>query len=93
MARCSLQHTECSSRIRHLKQERDELERDIRSKNDLIGRAEQEASKRNAVIERKQTTIDQYNKRLDQLVTSSGVRGDDATVLSTSCVLKAKIFV
>ncbi|XP_078491914.1 coiled-coil domain-containing protein 40 [Ciona intestinalis] len=72
MARCSLQHTECTSRIRHLTIQREELESDISSKNDLISRAEQEASKRNAIIERKQTAIDQYNKKLEQLLANSG---------------------
>uniref|UniRef100_H2XUM1 Coiled-coil domain-containing protein 40 n=1 Tax=Ciona intestinalis TaxID=7719 RepID=H2XUM1_CIOIN len=72
MARCSLQHTECTSRIRHLTIQCEELESDISSKNDLISRAEQEASKRNAIIERKQTAIDQYNKKLEQLLANSG---------------------
>uniref|UniRef100_H2YI71 Coiled-coil domain-containing protein 40 n=1 Tax=Ciona savignyi TaxID=51511 RepID=H2YI71_CIOSA len=73
MARCSLLHTECATRIRHLNHQREELEREIASKNELTSRAEQEASKRNAIIERKQTAIDQYNKKLEQLMANSGV--------------------
>ena len=74
MARSSLQHTECTTRIRNLKKQLEELEAEIRSKNDLISRAEQDVFKRNAIIERKQTSIDQYNKKLEQLMNLGGVR-------------------
>ena len=84
MSRCSLQHTECTTRIRTLKKQLEELEAEIRSKNDLITRAEQEVSKRNAIIERKQTSIDQYNKKLEQLLSLGGVR-------YTNCRLASKI--
>ena len=73
MANANLQQTECKSRIASLTKSLAELEKEIAEKNELIGKAEAEATKRNAVIELKQTSIDQYNKRVEQLVMTSGV--------------------
>ena len=73
MANADLQQTECTTRINQLTKQLAELEGEIAEKNELIGKAEQEATKRNAVIELKQTSIDQYNKRVEQLVHTSGV--------------------
>lgn len=66
------QHAEYQARISGLVRQRDGLEKEIKSSNDLINRAENDANKRNAVIERKQTIIDQYNKRLELIISTSG---------------------
>lgn len=67
------QRLEYESRIRELKGHREELEKEIHSRNELITRAEHDSNRRNATIERKQTIIDQYNKKLEQIVMASGV--------------------
>ncbi|XP_035694889.1 coiled-coil domain-containing protein 40-like [Branchiostoma floridae] len=61
-----------TSRIKRLQKTMEELDEEIRMKNDMISKSEGEIIKRNAVIERKQGVIDQYNKRVDQLLTSTG---------------------
>ena len=50
------------------------LDDEIAAKNEIINRSETEIVKRNAIIERKQGIIDQYNKRLELMITSAGVR-------------------
>ena len=49
------------------------LDEDIRQKNEIISKCEAEMVKRNAIIERKQGVIDQYNKKLEQMISSAGV--------------------
>ena len=53
----------------------DELDEEIRQKNEIISKSEAEIVKRNAVIERKQGVIDQYNKKLEQMIAQAGVSG------------------
>ena len=51
----------------------DELDEEIRAKNDIITKSENEIGKRNALIGRKQGVIDQYNKKLEALIAEAGV--------------------
>ena len=51
------------------------LNEEIHQKNETISKIENEIVKRNAIIERKQSTIDQYNKKIDQLRSKDGVSG------------------
>ena len=51
----------------------DNLNEEIHQKNATISKIEGEIVKRNAIIERKQSTIDQYNKRIDQMRNKDGV--------------------
>ncbi|XP_069123768.1 coiled-coil domain-containing protein 40-like [Argopecten irradians] len=48
------------------------LDDEIGAKNDIINRSEAEIVKRNAIIERKQNIIDQYNKKLEVLISNAG---------------------
>ncbi len=49
------------------------LDDEIGQKNEIINRSDTEIIKRNAIIERKQGVIDQYNKKLEHMITSAGV--------------------
>jgi antitoxin component YwqK of YwqJK toxin-antitoxin module len=51
----------------------DGLDDEIRVKNESITKSENEIVRRNAIIERKQGIIDQFNKKFEQLMTSAGV--------------------
>lgn len=59
--------------IANLRASLDELEAIIGQKNDIINKSENEGVKRNAVIERKQQIIDQFNKKLEQMISQAGV--------------------
>ena len=60
------------TRVEHLRKNMEELDREIHEKNEIISRSENEIVKRNAVIERKQGQIDQYNKKIDVIISSQG---------------------
>ena len=59
--------------MEHLRKNMQELDAEIHEKNEIISRSENEIIKRNAVIERKQGLIDQYNKRVEAVVSEQGV--------------------
>ena len=59
--------------IERLTETTTEFEEEIRMKNEIVSRCLTETIKRNATIERKQGVIDQLNKKIDQLLTQSGV--------------------
>ena len=61
------------TRVERLKKALGELDKEIHEKNAIISRSENEIVKRNAVIERKQGLIDQYNKRVEAVVSEQGV--------------------
>ena len=61
------------SRIERLEKVLGGLDEEIRQKNEIISRSEQEIVKRNAIIERKQGVIDQYNKKLELMISQAGV--------------------
>ena len=67
-----LSHT--LTRVEHLRKSMKELDQEIHEKNEIISRSENEIVKRNAVIERKQGLIDQYNKKIEAIISSQGVR-------------------
>ncbi|XP_021370653.1 coiled-coil domain-containing protein 40-like isoform X2 [Mizuhopecten yessoensis] len=68
----SLDISNVQTRIERLDKIMRGLDGEIAAKNDIINRSEAEIIKRNAVIERKQNIIDQYNKKLEVLITNAG---------------------
>lgn len=76
------------ARIERLNKICQDFDNQIQQKNEIISRSEAEIIKRNAIIERKQNIIDQYNKKLEQMITKAGVR---ITTLS-SLMLTNQIF-
>ncbi len=73
ISRDTLEAAQIRSRIERLQKIMDGLDDEIQQKNDIISRSEAEIIKRNAIIERKQGVIDQYNKKLEHMITSAGV--------------------
>ena len=73
ISRDSLEISNVQTRIERLGKIMDQLDEEIAQKNEIISRSEQEIVKRNAIIERKQNIIDQYNKRLEVLISKAGV--------------------
>ena len=56
----------------------DEINNSIQQQNDLISKSEGEINRNNALIGRKQTQIDQLNRKIkDKLTRSGGVSGID----------------
>ena len=72
------------ARIDRLHMFLNELDEEIKQKNEIINKSETEIVHRNAIIERKQGVIDQYNKRLEQMIAKAGVGG--ATLMFKYCV-------
>ena len=68
-----LEVSHTKSRTERLSMILDELDEEIKQKNEIISKSEAEIVKRNAVIERKQGVIDQYNKKLEQMIQQAGV--------------------
>ena len=68
------------ARIERLNKICQDLDNQIAQKNDIISRSDAEIVKRNAVIERKQNIIDQFNKKLEQMISKAGV--GDFSILS-----------
>ena len=73
ISRDTLEASNIRTRIERLQKILDGLDDEIANKNDIISRSEAEIIKRNAVIERKQGVIDQYNKKLEHMISSAGV--------------------
>lgn len=63
--------------MEHLRKNMQELDAEIHEKNEIISRSENEIVKRNAVIERKQGQIDQYNKKIEAIISSQGVSSQE----------------
>ena len=61
------------ARIERLMKITADLDDQIAGKNEIISRSEAEIVKRNAIIERKQNIIDQFNKKLEQMISKAGV--------------------
>ncbi|XP_060084117.1 coiled-coil domain-containing protein 40-like [Ylistrum balloti] len=68
----SLEISNVQTRIERLDKIMRGLDQEIGAKNDIINRSEAEIVKRNAIIERKQNIIDQYNKKLEVLISNAG---------------------
>jgi predicted nucleic acid-binding Zn-ribbon protein len=60
-----LQISDVTSRLKRLQQGLDEQNAAVQQHNKLITRAEMEIVKNNALVERKQTQVDQLNKKID----------------------------
>ena len=69
----ALEGSNVKARIERLKKIAGDLDNDIGNKNDIVNRSDQEILKRNVVIERKQNIIDQFNKKLEQMIQAAGV--------------------
>eukprot|EP00794_Sanderia_malayensis_P008980 gene8980-9938_t len=67
-----LEISNATSRVRRLQDTLASINNDIHQKNETISRIENEMVKRNAVVEKKQGTIDQYNKKIDQILSKEG---------------------
>ena len=67
-------------RIERLDRIVSELNDEIAQKNNIVSRCEAEMVKRNAIIERKQGVIDQYNKKLEHMITSAGVSAAESLI-------------
>ncbi|XP_041363110.1 coiled-coil domain-containing protein 40-like [Gigantopelta aegis] len=68
----ALEGSNVKARIERLKKIARDLDNEIATKNDIVNRSEQEILKRNVIIERKQNVIDQYNKKLEQMIHAAG---------------------
>lgn len=64
-----------NTRLRNLEDILRQLNDEIRQKNETAAKIENDIVKKNAVIERKQTMVDQYNKRIELLKNKDGVSG------------------
>ena len=73
IARDTLEASNIRTHIERLQRITDGLDEEIANKNDIISKSEAEIVKRNAIIERKQGVIDQYNKKLEHMISSAGV--------------------
>ncbi|XP_046567885.1 coiled-coil domain-containing protein 40-like [Haliotis rubra] len=72
IARNALDTSNVKARTERLKKILQGLDDEIRQKNDIISKSENEIIKRNAIIERKQNLIDQFNKKLEHMISSAG---------------------
>lgn len=73
ISRETLEYSNTMMRIERLDKIVDELNEEIKQKNGIVNQCEAEMVKRNAIIERKQGVIDQYNKKLQQMIDNAGV--------------------
>ena len=69
----TLEVSHTRARAERLKNILEELDEEIKQKNEIISKSEADIVKRNAMIERKQGIIDQYNKKLEQMIAQAGV--------------------
>jgi septal ring factor EnvC (AmiA/AmiB activator) len=69
----TLEVSHTRTRVERLKKMLAELDEEIMQKNEIISRSLAEMTKRNAMIERKQGIIDQYNKKLELMISQAGV--------------------
>ncbi len=69
--------------MRRLQDTLGSINSEIHQKNETISRIESEMVRRNAVIEKKQGTVDQYNKKIDLILTKEGV----SFCFSSACLI------
>ena len=69
----TLEGSNLRARIERLTETIQEYEEEIKLKNEIVTRCINETVKRNATIERKQGVIDQLNKKIDLMLSQSGV--------------------
>ena len=75
ISRMMLQISEVTSQLLLLQQHVDRQNASMLQINDTISQAETEVTKNNAKVERKQTQIDQLNKKISPLVAKLGMVG------------------
>lgn len=68
----TLETTNTLNRIKQLEKDQKDLNKEIEEKNAILTRSMNEMTKRKAVIERKQTTIDQLQKKVEQMLQETG---------------------
>ena len=86
IARNTLDTVNTMARVERLNKVNEELDKEIAGKNAVINRSENEVLKRNAIIERKQNQIDQYNKKLEAMISAAGVSMTSMHVRAYMCV-------
>lgn len=69
----TLEVSNVKARIERLIKISAELDDEIARQNEIISRSETEIVRRNAIIERKQNLIDQFNKKLEVMISKAGV--------------------
>jgi len=69
----TLEVSNVKARIERLQKISAELDNEIARQNEIISKSETEIVRRNAIIERKQNLIDQFNKRLEVMISKAGV--------------------
>jgi lipid II:glycine glycyltransferase (peptidoglycan interpeptide bridge formation enzyme) len=62
------------TRLKNLEDILKQLNEEIRQKNETAAKIDNDNVKKNAVIERKQNMVDQYNKRIEVMKNKDGVR-------------------
>ncbi|XP_071132695.1 coiled-coil domain-containing protein 40-like [Mytilus edulis] len=72
ISRDSLEISNVQTRIERLNKVMEQMDEEIAQRNEIINKSEGEIIRRNAIIERKQNVIDQYNKKLEVLITNAG---------------------
>ncbi|XP_043924009.1 coiled-coil domain-containing protein 40 [Protopterus annectens] len=72
VAQITLENNHSSTRLSMLRKTLSELDKMLGQKNSLISNCEIEIEKRNILIERKQGTINLYNKKIEQALSSAG---------------------
>ena len=91
MAKAALEMSNTVLREEHLRGSLLTIDDDIRQNNEIITRCEVEVMKRNATIERKQSVIDKCNKRLEVMLSKTGVGLRPARPLSNPGGLEVMI--
>ena len=69
----ALEVSNVKARIERLQKIALDLDDEIARQNEIISKSETEIVRRNAIIERKQNLIDQFNKKLEVMITKAGV--------------------
>ncbi|KAM9490921.1 coiled-coil domain-containing protein 40 isoform 3-T4 [Salvelinus alpinus] len=72
MAAVTLESSDVTLRLEGLARTLASLETEMSRRNELLGASEARITKRVTVIERKQATINVYNKKIEQLIASTG---------------------
>ncbi|XP_045213458.2 coiled-coil domain-containing protein 40-like [Mercenaria mercenaria] len=68
----TLQISNVKARIERLQKISADLDKEIARQNEIINKSESEIVRRNAIIERKQNLIDQFNKKLEVMISKAG---------------------
>lgn len=73
ISRNALEISNVQTRVERLQKIMAGIDMEIAARNEIINKSENEIVRRNAIIERKQNIIDQYNKKLEVLISKAGV--------------------